>query len=354
MEQENKVEENVEEVKKEKKANKFIAKTKKVFGKFVPVGSLIKSKIGKNGTMIAAVVLVAAVALSFGYKQYRQKIDVGPEAVKAIIVNLIKENNGSVKNVEEESGLYKVAINFGGKEQLVYVTKDGKKLVDGSVIGFDEIEKQREAARKQEEEDNREVPKTDKPTVDLYVMSFCPYGNKSEDTLKPVYDLLKNKVDFNFRYIVNVEGNEVQSLHGEPEATQNEREACVLRDYGKDKWFSFATYVNAKCGGDGKCWETGAKTLGLNVSKINACVEADGVSLMKADAEASNAANASGSPTMKINGVNSKAVYQYGKPDAYKKAICDAFNVAPAECSKVLPDQSTASASSSSAASCGQ
>jgi glutaredoxin len=167
---------------------------------------------------------------------------------------------------------------------------------------FAEIEKQKEAAKKQEEESNKEVPKTDKPKVDLFVMSFCPYGNKSEDTLKSVYALLKNKVEFNFHYIVTVEGDKVQSLHGEKEVAQNEREACVLKDYGKDKWFDFVAYVNKNCGSDGACWEAGAKILGINSVKVSACVAADGLALMKANAEISDQAGATGSPTLMING----------------------------------------------------
>ncbi len=50
--------------------------------------------------------------------------------------------------------------------------------------------------------------KVDKPQLDFYVMSFCPYGNDIEDTLRPVFDLLGNKVDIRPRYIFDkIEGN---------------------------------------------------------------------------------------------------------------------------------------------------
>ncbi len=178
--------------------------------------------------------------------------------------------------------------------------------------------------------------KSDKPQIDLYVMSFCPYGNKAEDTLKPVYELLKNKIDFNVYYIVNVNGTTVDSLHGAPEATQNEREACVLKYYGNQAWFDFAAYVNTNCGSNGSCWEAGATALKLDKAKINTCVTNEGVALMKLNETASNLAGASGSPTMKINGVSTTSVYQYGNSEAYKAAICNAFNTAPSECATVL------------------
>lgn len=307
----------------------------------------------KNKKWIALVLAVVIIAGGvFAYKQYQKKHDIGLEAAKAKVEQLIKEDGGTVKEAAKDGDLYKVTISIGKQEQPIYITKDGTKLIQ-NVITFEEIEKQQEMAKKQEEENSKPIPKTDKPTVDLYVMSFCPYGNKAEDTLKPVYDLLKNKVDFNFHYIVSVSGDSVQSLHGEKEVAQNEREACVLKDYGKDKWFSFVSYVNAKCGSDGACWEAGAKTLGLNTTKITACVTAEGTTLMKAEEEASTLANATGSPTMKINGVSAKSVSKFGSPEEYKKEICDAFSTAPAECAKKLAAQAAATQASAQGGSCG-
>ena len=360
MENENKpIEEKVEEVKEAQTEEKVspIEALKKMCGKNCQCGEKCCTIWNKNKKMIvAAIILVIVVAGGFALKKYwQEKVDVGSEAVKVKMEKLVKENGASVKEVVKDGNFYKVTLSFNGQEQPVYVTKDGKKLIQ-SLISFEEIEKQQELAKKQEEENNKPVPKSDKPAVDLYVMSFCPYGNKAEDTLKPVYDLLKNKVDFNFHYIVSVSGDSIQSLHGEKEVVQNEREACVLKNYGKDKWFSFVSYVNSKCGSDGSCWEAGAKSLGINTAKITACVTADGLDLMKADEKISKEANASGSPTLKINGANSKAVYQYGNPESYKQAICDAFNTTPAECSKKLAAVSGASASAQTEAqggSCG-
>ena len=140
---------------------------------------------------------------------------------------------------------------------------------------------------------------------------------------------------------MTAEGDSITSLHGQPEVDQNIREACVLKNNGKDAWMNFVTYVNANCGTDGKCWEAGAKSLGLDAAKISACMSSEGTALMKADAEKSNVAGASGSPTMIINGQNSQSVYQYGNSESYKKAICDAFNTAPEECGKVLSSETS-------------
>lgn len=295
-------------------------------------------KIYLLGILTLAVILVAGC----DYKVTKKDTGIGAEAAKAKVEKLIQDSGGNatVKEVTEDGDLYKIIVSANGQDQPVYITKDGTKFIQ-QAISFEDIEKQQAEAKKKVGEQNKEIPKTDKPEVNLYVMSFCPYGNKAEDTLKPVYDLLKDKVDFNFHYIVTASGDKITSLHSQPEVDQDEREACVMKNYGKGKWIDFVTYVNANCGSDGSCWETGAKSLGIDTSKINSCVSSEGTALMKADAEASNSAGASGSPTMIVNGQQTQAVYQYGNSEAYKKIICDAFNTAPPECSQTLSAQTS-------------
>jgi len=308
-------------------------------------------------TIVAIVILLLIV----GYAIYAKNKDkaavtklftksITQDEAKAKIESLIKDSGGAatVKEVTEDGDLYKITVSANGQDQPVYITKDGTKFIE-QALSFDDIAKQQEEAKKQQEEAAKPAPKSDKPNVDLYVMSFCPYGNKSEDTLKSVYILLKDKVNFNFHYIVTVEGTDIQSLHGQKEVDQDEREACVLKNYGKGRWLDFATYVNTNCGSDGKCWEAGAKSLAIDAAKISACVSSEGAALMKENADASTAAGASGSPTLIINGQTSQVAYQYGNSEAYKKAICDAFTTAPEECSKTL----SSDASTSQGGSCG-
>ena len=43
--------------------------------------------------------------------------------------------------------------------------------------------------------------KTKRPELKIFVMSFCPYGNQMEDTLRPVFDLIGSNADFTPHYI---------------------------------------------------------------------------------------------------------------------------------------------------------
>lgn len=307
----------------------------------------------KKNVIIAAVVIILAIVLTGSYKKigslnniFSKNTDIGAEAAKTKAIDFVKNNlvqpgtDVQANGVIKENGLYKVTFNIGKQEVTTYITQDGTKFFP-QVMDIAEVEKKIADNQKETGAEVEDIPKRDTPQVDLYIMSFCPYGNKAEDTIKSVYALLKNKADFNFHYIVNSSGDDIQSLHGPKEVTQDEREICVLTKYNKDKWMDFITYVNANCGSDGTCWEAGAKSLGIDVGIINSCVQSDGVTLMKTEEKVSTEADATGSPTMIINGSTTKIVYQYGNSEAYKKAICDAFNAAPEECSKELSAQTS-------------
>jgi len=297
---------------------------------------------GKKKHIIVGVILLVAVLLAGSLYYKNRKTDIGLEGAQTAVLEFVNGNllppdgKAEVVSAQEINNLYEVTIKVGEQEIPTYITRDGKKFFPQAM----EItpEDTTESASVAEAE---EIPKTDKPSVDLYVMSFCPFGNQAEDTLLSANELLKNKVDFNFHYIVSTNGDQVQSLHGEKEVVQNEREVCVLKNYGKDKWINFATYVNTNCGSDGTCWEAGAKTLGLSTAKISACVASEGVALMKDNEQASMAAGAQGSPTMLINGVATQDVYKYGDSQGYKETICSAFNIAPEECATTLDSQTS-------------
>jgi glutaredoxin len=314
-------------------------------------GKCICEKYKKFLPQIIGVALLIIIASALGYYELVwKKGNISPEEAKVQVEDFINNNlmqegtKAEIGEVVKEEGLYKVTVKIGegaqAQEIQSYLTLDGKKFFPSAPMDIEETKAQI-AEAKEKENAPEEIPTSAKPTVDLYVMSFCPYGNKAEDTIQPVYELLKDKVDFNFHYIVSSSGDTINSLHGQPEVVQNEREACVLKYFGKDKWMGFVTYVNTNCGSDGACWEAGIGSVGLSSTKIAACVKAEGVALMKAEEKKSSEAGASGSPTMLVNGVSTKSVYKYSDSEAYKQTICSAFETVPAECEKTLDSATT-------------
>lgn len=303
-------------------------------------------EVRKNPWMISTVVLgiIAIILLFFMFRGGITGGVVGVNSAGEVFLEFANSQgvNAELVEVNDEESFYEIIYSISGREGAFYMTKDGKYFIQSSPIP---ITGQVTQPTQQQQED---IPKSDKPEVELFVMSFCPYGNRAEDTMLPVYNLLKDKVDWNVHYIVSVSGDTIRSLHGQPETDQNIREVCVLNEYGLDKFWKFITYVNQNCGGDGSCWEDAAKQAGISSSKIQSCFDEEGVELMKKEAQISGEAGASGSPTLIINGAESRAVYQYENPEAYKQEICSAFNEAPEECEEILEGSSSGSSSGGS------
>lgn len=292
---------------------------------------------------------------------------VAENTIKYINENLLQgQAKAELKEVSRAHGLYKMKFSIDEREITSYATKDGKML-------FPEAIEMKTATGTESEENGEgpgaEIPKEEKATVELFVMSFCPYGNQAEQTMEPVYELLGDKVDWNIHYITKTGSEKIAdnycksyvdnnyydnleeckddlclqkngewtcSMHGKPEISQNKRELCVLKNQGLEKWFGFANYVNENCGSKGNCWEEGAKENDLEPEKISSCAEEDGVEMQKEEAQISEEKGASGSPTLLINGTESDTVYEYGSANAYKEAICSGFEEPPAECEEEL------------------
>jgi len=204
---------------------------------------------------------------------------------------------------------------------------------------------------------------TAKPELDFYVMSFCPYGNQMETTLRPIFDLLGDKVTLRPRYIFEkIEGdlatycknstpdaancatyvknsngqlkdvadckdqiaamvkkcnNESQylkignnlysSLHGRIEANQDVRELCAYNIADNKKlWWEFVKNVNDNCTAQNAdtCWEEQAKKAGLDTNKITECFNKDAANLIEAEIADTTKNKISGSPTLMIGNKN--------------------------------------------------
>jgi len=193
--------------------------------------------------------------------------------------------------------------------------------------------------------------KSARPAVDLYVMSFCPYGTQAETVMSPVVDLLKSKADIRIRYITSVTGStvdSVKSLHGMAEAKEDLQQVCINRYYPEQYWSYLKTF-NEKCYPSwqnatalSSCRKNTVATLSVDNATIDTCAEgAEGLALLRADATASANDRASASPTLVINGVKYSGART---AEAYKQAICTSFDSAPAECSTALSSASASTA----------
>jgi len=263
------------------------------------------------------------------------------------------------KLVEEHSLVYLPAYIFESKieetntwktnTQVIgafVISADGYRLRD-SVTGaswFIDEEKQAEffASIGVVKGDNR-------PQIDFFVMSYCPYGNMAEEAIAPVYEKLKDKAEFKPHYVIYsdyatgypdfclAEDNVICSMHGIVELNQDIREACVAKNYDMQEWFEFALAMNRQCNSQNAdaCWVEVAESLGLDTELISVCEADEGIVLMNTDKALGDKLGVRGSPAVFIDGA------QYNgqrTANGYLAALCAAFEDAPEECSGAVQE----------------
>ncbi len=270
--------------------------------------------------------------------------DAGTKAVEYINSYLLQPGySAKLVSANETNGIYSISINITSSQGSTiypsYVTKDGKLLFVSSV----DLSVTPKTDTNSAAQETQTVPKTDKPKVELFVMSFCPYGVQAEQAMAPVVDLLGSNADIKIRFIASAEGddiNSIQSLHGIVEGKEDARQLCVMNNYNASVYWNYLSAIDSDCyplyrneTAYDACWKKAASDAGIDAAKIDSCTSSEGVSLIKVEEAAAGSYGVSGSPTLLINGVK---VSVARTPEGYKAAICDAFNQPPSECNETL------------------
>jgi len=287
----------------------------------------------------------------FIFNNNKLNIEEATQKVENFLTEQLPSSNFTIKEVKEEKGMYRISLSLDDQEMNFYMPLDGSLLFPQSI----KITTPKE----------QDLPTTKKPKVDLFVMSFCPYGNDSEKMMEPVANLLGNKIDLELHYIISAtnnneycidEENQYCSLHGAGEVNQNIREICVAKN-NPDKLWPFVTAINEQTDAQNvdQDWTEIAQEVGLNTAEIKTCLEKQGPSLLDIEKalidqkypvqKPSQHSNQSkivvqGSPTLVINGM----IYDGERSSSgYKEAICSAFEEEPAECEQKLSDANVSS-----------
>jgi hypothetical protein len=235
--------------------------------------------------------------------------------------NLVQPGTSvSLQSVSENRGIYEIRGNYQSQNVTLYATKDcTTPSPPGSPV------------------------KSPRPSVDLYVMAFCPYGTQAESAMKPVVNLLGSKADIRLLYIATVQGStvdSVQSLHGLPEAQEDLRQLCIQKNYPQKFW-DYLESFNTRCyslsqnsSSLNACWRNTTAGLGMDTAAIETCATgSDGLGMLMEDEKNANQDGATASPTLFINGMKYSGART---PEAYKQAICTSFDTAPPECGTIL------------------
>ena len=184
------------------------------------------------------------------------------------------------------------------------------------------------------------MPKLDKPEVDLFVMSHCPYGTQIEKGMLPVAMLLGDKIDLSVRFCS-------YAMHGKLELDEETIQYCLQRDEGGKYLDYLACFL--KDGESGVC----LKEAGVDLVGLSACVketdEAFGITegfedestwlsgrfpVFAIDKALNEKYGIQGSPGLVINGAVAEGAGR--DPVSLLKAVCLGFKDKPAECGEVL------------------
>lgn len=267
--------------------------------------------------------------------------------------NLMQAGNTvTIKEVVEEDGLYKVTVTMSnGQEVVSYLTKDGKKFFP-SVMDVEKTKTEAagtdKAAETNETQEAANAPKSDKPKVEVFVMSHCPYGTQIEKGIIPVAEALGNKIDFEIKFCD-------YAMHGEKELDEQLTQYCI----DKEEPQKYLPYLKCFLGTESGSADDSAKCIAdtkINAGKIKSCVTATDKQFKVKEKFADKATwvngrfpafdifkkesdqyGVQGSPTLVINGSKISS----GRDSAtLLKTICGAFNNAPEECQKTMSSDS--------------
>jgi hypothetical protein len=307
--------------------------------------------LGSRGMMagaiiIAVIIALVAIILATSNPSISSAVpsqDCGRTVISYLNANLVQAGStAELVSVAEKNGVYEITTRYQARNIRLYATRDCSLLFTNS---FD-----LKASTPQPTQ--APVPvKSSRPSVDLFVMAFCPYGTQAEGAMQPVVNLLGTKANITVRYIATVQGTtvgSVSSLHGPTEAQEDLRQLCIHEYYPQQFWQYVSTF-NRDCYPNWQnatllnaCRGTTMQALGIDAQKIETCATGgEGLALLKIDEALSAGNNVQASPTLIING----QFYNGDRtPEAYKQAICSHFETPPAECSLTLSSQTATAA----------
>lgn len=299
--------------------------------------------------VVSAVLLIALIVSLFtgGFSGAGGGSGVSEEELKTKTITYLGQilpgQTVSVDSIIDEGNIYSMKLTVAGRPYDSYATKDGKLLFPSAIDMTGDA-----AATPNEAQPPAQtnVPKTDKPTVELFVMSHCPYGTQSEKGILPAVRALGDSVDFKVKFVY-------YAMHGEKEVKEQLTQYCIQSEQPAKYLSYLACFLNDSAGqgsvdASNKC----IASLGIDTKKLDACKTATDTEfgvmknfndqstwlsgrfpLFNTDKEANTKYGVGGSPTLIINGVQSNA----GRDSAsYLSAICNAMTAPAAACSTQL------------------
>lgn len=279
--------------------------------------------------VLSCVLLIAFVAfVAFG------KGGLSESAAQAKIVDKLSQldMNAKIDSIKSGPSTYSLVLDIDGQKVPVFATRDASILFI-QTLDFDKAIAEKKAFDAASVLPT-DVPKTAKPDVELFVMSHCPYGTQIEKGMLPVVDLLNDKILFQIKFVN-------YAMHGEKEVREEMLQYCMQ----KSDQTKYLQYLDCflKSGDSTKCGDTSSYKSCVdgtdnqysvmdNLNNKELWLNGQFPKFLVFDAD-NKIYGVQGSPTLIINGVESKA----GRDSqSLLTAICSSFDVQPEECKQTL------------------
>lgn len=257
------------------------------------------------------------------------------------------EGTGEVSSVEKDE-IVKIIMVVEGEEIDVYTDMEYGKLLWITEVPIDDYEQEIDNYLSELDlvtdsapptgEDVDAADKTEKPKVELFIMSYCPYGLQVQKGILPVAELLGDKIDFEVKFVHYI-------MHKEKEATENTRQYCIQQEE-KEKYLDYLTcflenddyagcIVEAEIDAEtiDSCMAQADEEFGITTNLENSSLWYGSFPRYPVHEEETLAYGVQGSPTLVING---KIVNTDRSPQDILNKICSRFLEEPEECNEAL------------------
>lgn len=282
--------------------------------------------------------------------------------------NLLSEGTtATVTDIKPAFGLHELTVKLSTSTEPVvsYISNDGTKFFPQGldITAAAKVVENTNTNTNTNTQANANITTTAVPTVELFVMSHCPYGTQMEKGLLPVLQELGNSVDFKLKFVY-------YAMHGQKEVTEQMNQYCIQQEQPTKLLPYLQCFLAA---GDGAGCLT---STGVDQTKLATCVASTDASfgitagyndqstwlsgnyplfnIYKAD---NTTYGVSGSPTLVVNG---QKVSSSRDSASLLKTVCQYFTTKPAACSATLSSSAPSAgfgfnvaASSNTTAGCG-
>lgn len=306
----------------------------------------------KKITYLLALALLIVSACTLTDQSTTQVVPL--EEAKTLALDFINNNlmqpgtQVSINEIVEEENLYKISINIPGQTDPIdsYMTRDGKKFFPQAM----DIAPASPATGEQASDSTPPAPtvitQTAKPSVELFVMSYCPFGTQIEKGFLPVAKALGDTIDYEIKFCDYV-------MHGEKEIDEQLNQYCIQEEQN-DKYLAYLEcFLTA--GNGPSC----LASTGINSGKLSTCVaktdkefkvkenfadkttwKSDRYPLFDVQKVENAQYGITGSPGLVVNGVKASSGRS---PQALLSTICSGFENQPEACNEPLDSASPSS-----------